>query len=300
MLHLLYILACLALMLFIVLKVKVVPFGGMAGFEVVEFHATAPTNTLGTVIPTVNPGGASGQFQVRAFKDPGIGELVTAWEFNQAVGAIRIKGPGMIDANQGIRLRSGANSIIPLITYMGGASNRIASGQIITFDIAGSAVAGQIETGLALFYYSGSDVMNQNLIDAAGLTLRRSGLIGAVEVALNPGAGGGWTGGRAFNFSFQNFKGDKNYAILGATTDVICGGIGITGPCTGGFRYAIPTDLLSKDVGANWGPYLSMARGYPAILVMKGTDAGGTIIDCIQNQTGTAVNATILVEELLD
>lgn len=273
----------------------------MFGFEVVEFHATAPTGTLGTVIPTVNPGGASGQFQIRTFnKQTGFCELVTAWEFNQAVGAIRIKAPGMHDNSQGIRLRSGANAISPLMPLGWGTKQSMQSAQIVTFDISGSAVAGQIETGLALFAYKDVDGMDQSLIDATALKLQGSGLMAGWEVACNPGATGGWSGARALNFSFQNIKADKRYAIIGATTDVICGGVGITGPATSGFRYAIPTDLVLKDIGANWGPYLSMARGYPAILVIKGADAGGTVIDVIQNQTGTAVNVTLIVEELLD
>jgi len=264
----------------------------MPAMEILHGLATAPAAVFTGV--TFSPGNSA---QVRSFPAPHKAHLLTAWTYTNAAGILRVRSPRMHDQQQGIRLRSTATNCQPLLPISFGDDQPLESQDTLTVELQGSAVGGQIENAFLLVYYEHLPGVTANLIDVNELRKRALNQVG-VEVALNPGAGGGWTGQRAINFTMDTLKAGVQYAILGATMDVNCGAIRIQGSDLGNLGVGIPGDAAAKWITSNWFQLLSVATGAPTIPVIDGSNKGSIFVDCAQLQTATAANVCLILQEL--
>lgn len=270
----------------------------MAALEVITGTVTAPG---AAPVPIAAASGNS--FTLRNFPSQDAAgkavkaHLLTCWTYTNAAAILRIRSPRMHDFNQGIRLRSANTSVLPLLPLGYGDDQVLEAQDTLTVELAGSAVAGQIETACLLVYYEMLPGVEGRFIDTAALRMRAQNQVGN-EVALNPGVAGGYSGQRAINFSFDTLKANKDYALLGMTTDVDTGVVRVYSADTGNLGVGIPGDSRNKFVTANWFPLMSAWTGVPLIPVFNAANKGSILVDTAQNQAGTAVNVTLILQEL--
>jgi hypothetical protein len=271
----------------------------MSALEGIAGIVTAPGATFTQVTNATN-----NTFTVRNYNnnnDTPRAHLITGWLYSNiasgtAGAKMRLRSALLHDQQQGIRFVAGAANG-PQIPFYSGVDQPLRSQDNIVCEVQGSAVGGQIETAHALIYYEDLPGVKARLIDP--LTLRRQGInMVGVEVALNPGAGGGWTGQRLLTYTMDTLQANTDYALIGCVTDVNCGAVRLQGADTGNLGVIMPGGVQNSFVSANFFPLISANYGFPMIPVISGSNKAAILVDCTQTQAGTAVNASLFFVEL--
>src|SRR2546430_13718166 len=113
-------------------------------WEVLTGFATAPGSTL-----TALTMGSGDSLTVRKSEKP---KLLTPWADDQTTaGALRIRSVLMHDAVQGLRLQGAVDELKPLLPI--GLFQPLQPQDVLTVEISGSAVAGDIETAVLPIHY---------------------------------------------------------------------------------------------------------------------------------------------------
>lgn len=261
-----------------------------AAFETVVGFATAPGAAFTAL--TMSSGDAlTVKNQDLAKK----AQLIEAWAFNQVAGVLRIRSTKLHDNVQGIRFTVLANLVFHLITL--GYQQRVYPQDPLIVELTGSAVGGQIESAALMFFYEDLPGTAQRLASEQDIKTRGVNTL-TVEIANNPGAAGGWSGQRAVNFSFDNFKANTDYAILGGAVDTRCAAVGVRGPDSGNLRWAFPGEPSIRHVTLEWFVRLTYMLNMPMIPVFNSANKSTTNVDVAQNQAAAAVTTTLEIVEL--
>lgn len=218
--------------------------------------------------------------------------LVSAWADNQAAGILRIKAPrGTHDNNQGIKLQVVASEVAPLL-YAPFTPMFLAQDELAV-TLSGSATAGDIESAALQFYYEDSPGTNARLIDYGKLMrCMEPGYLTTGENTLALGTVGGYSGEEALNADLDQYRGNRDYALLGASFTAECLLAGLRGPDTGGHRVAVPGNETHKHLTRNYFVDLSRAIGRPAIPVINSANKNTTLADGVQDEVGTDTTVT--------
>lgn len=253
-------------------------------------RATAPSTTL-----TALTMAAGNSLTIRNTSLQADIRMVDMWAFNNAAGIFRIRSPKLHDNVQGIRYRVVAAD--PVSLFPRGDFQRLTPQDTLIAEISGSAVGGQIEQGFAQIWYSdlpGSSSRLANWDDIKGRIVN----ILTNEVAITAGAGGGYTGAVAINTTFDLLQANTDYALLGATCDVICGAIQVVGPDFGNLGVGIPGFMANRNFVARYFKELNERLGVPTIPVFNSANKGGTQVAVVQNQAAAAVNVNLVIAQL--
>jgi hypothetical protein len=222
-------------------------------------------------------------------------QLLEAWAFNQVAGVLRVRSTKLHDNVQGIRWTVLANLVFYLQPL--GYPQRVYPQDPLIVELTGSAVGGQIETAGLMLYYEDLPGAAQRLASTDDIDRRGVNIV-TVEIATNPGAAGGWSGQRAINFSFDNFKANTDYAILGFLVDTRCAAVGIRGPDSSNLRWGGPAEPSIRDVTCDWFSRLTENFQMPMIPVFNSANKATTNIDVAQNQAAAAVTVSLNIVEL--
>jgi len=266
-------------------------------FEVIGGQATAPGATLTAL--TMNAGDSA---TVKNADLSSFVGLLGTWARNQAAGIWRIRSPKLHDNVQGIRYRIPATD--PTQLWVAGAVQRLTPQDNLILELSGSAVGGQIEQACLLNYYVDLPGQQARLIGRDELLSRTQNVL-TVEVAVTPGATGGWSGAVAINSLFDLLKANTDYAIIGYMVDAQVTAVGIRSPDFSNLRVGGPgmEAIVAGQIGARWTTarwFLELTEHYNISLipVFNSANKAATLVDVMQNQTGTTVNVTLCVHEL--
>lgn len=221
--------------------------------------------------------------------------LLSTWVFNNAAGIWRIRSPKLHDNVQGLRYRITATD--PISEWIPGSFQKLVAQDNLTLELSGSAVGGQIEQAQMLIYYSDLPGNAARLITIAEFNQRVVNMW-TTEVAIAPGVAGGYSGQVAINSTFDNFKANTDYAILGYTVDVACAAVRITSPDFSNLGVGGPGNVTSRQLTARWFYHLTEQFNMGLIPVFNAANKSGTLVDVVQNQAGAAVNVTVILAEL--
>jgi hypothetical protein len=221
--------------------------------------------------------------------------LLAAWVNAFGVGVLRIKSPRLHDNVQGVRLNTLA--ALPLPLWPLSLAQKLVPQDTLTEDLSGSATGGKIETAFNLIYYPDCPGVAARLASPADVFARMANIVG-VEIDCNPGAGGGWTGARALNYSYDVLKANTDYALLGYIPSVNCGAVRFTGVDTGNVGVAGPGSVTAPQLTTRWFVELSDRFGLPLIPILNSANRAGISVDVSQDQAATAVNVTAILAEI--
>lgn len=267
---------------------------GGKGMEVISGSVTAPGATF------TNWNVATGNsLQIRSADVNSRVLLLSAWGWNQVAGVLRVRSPRLHDFQQGIRMRTPVNLVIPNYPSYGEDSvmQTLVPQDTLTVEQTGSAVAGQIETGSLLVWYDSLPGINGRFIDSPTLQKGGVNIIGQ-EVSITTGVAGGYSGQVTINSTFDNFKANTDYALLGICTDVRCCTIRVQGVDTGNLGVGVPGEMTIRDVQANWFIRLSDTFNTPMIPVFNSANKNAILVDAVAQQVAVTVVATLLMVEL--
>jgi hypothetical protein len=221
--------------------------------------------------------------------------LLQIWSDHQVAGIVRVRSPKFHDNVDAIRFRALIGELSPQIPF--GAKQALFPQDVLTVELSGSAVAGDIESVVLQVYYPDLPGQNARLLDWAGVQGRMVNLIGQ-RIAMTIGSTAGYNGARAINADTDLLKANTDYALLGATTDVETAAITVKGPDTGNVRVAVPGEPGLIHHCNYWFKRLSVATGFPVIPVINSANKGGTQVEVVGDENGGTANVTLWLAEL--
>lgn len=249
------------------------------------------TNAGATITAlTANTGDS---FTVRSFPFGSNAYVDNVWSQEATAGVVRIRSPRLHDVAQGIRERVIVTNPRPLMPYE--ARQPLYPQDVLTFELSG----GGAETDVAsmLHYYEDLPGIDARLASWPDVLARIVNIAGAEVQATTSATAAQYGGTVALNATFDNWKRNVDYAILGYLTDTTVCTIGITGPDTGQIRVGGP-GTTEAIVTADWFVENAKATNAPYIPIINAANVAATLLDVTGTTTSTTVNVTVIVAEL--
>jgi hypothetical protein len=252
--------------------------------ELVSFAATAP-----------GAGGAAAaaltgdSLVIKNSKGPA--QIVALWASFQADGFLQLITPTQHDTTRGFRQVVEAANVDNLLP--GGVSLEVQPQELMSITIAGSNTAGDVETGCALIHYKDLPGVNAREIKWAELT-RRVECLTTVQMTIT-GAAAGYTGAELINAESDLLRANRDYAVLGISTNIPCVALTLTGPDTGYTRTAVPGQASDADIGRDW--FCAQARAFdiPMIPVINSGNKNSTTVGIVQNENNVSPQIAIVL-----
>ncbi|OLB84957.1 MAG: hypothetical protein AUI15_33850 [Actinobacteria bacterium 13_2_20CM_2_66_6] len=216
--------------------------------------------------------------------------LLNFWTDNQVAGSVRIRSPKFHDNVDAIRARTQIGVLKPLLPM--GAPQRLYPQDTEIVELAGSAVAGDIESVVQLIYYEdlpGQAGRFQTWDQIAG---KLKHIVGC-RLAITLGSTAGYNGARAINADVDLLQANQDYAVLGMTTETETAAICLRGPDTGNLRVSVPGEPDLTEDTMWWFRLLSWHYGLPLIPVINSANKGATLIDCVNDENAGTANIVV-------
>jgi hypothetical protein len=216
--------------------------------------------------------------------------LVQFWTDNQVAGQVRIRSPKFHDNVDAIRARTQIGVLKGLMPM--GAMQRLYPQDTEIVELAGSAVAGDIESVVQQIYYADLPGQSARLFSWDQIQPKIRHILG-VRLAITLGTTAGYNGARALNADVDLLQANQDYAVLGMTTDAEAAAICLRGPDTGNLRVSVPGEPDLVEDTAWWFKLLSEWTGLKLIPVINSANKGATLIDAVNDENGGTANVTI-------
>ena len=254
------------------------------GLQVISGFVTAPSTTF-----TAWTMGAGDSLSVRNTPEGNEIRLLNMWADNQAAGILRVRSALLHDNVQGIDAGVVASEVYPLLPD---SRNQLLKPQdLLIVEQTGSAVAGDIESGSLLLYYAELPGADARLATWPQIESRIESYM-LVQNTLALGTAGGYSGEEAINAEMDQWKANRDYALLGYLVSAECTTVGWRGPDTGNLRVGGPGNETNRNLTRNWFKELSMATGLPCIPIINAANKAATLIDGVQDENGTDATVT--------
>jgi hypothetical protein len=195
-------------------------------------------------------------FQIRNMAPNVQAQLLQVWADHQVAGIVRVRSPKFHDNVDGIRFRAAIGNLDPQIPW--GAPQPLYPQDVLTGELSGSAVAGDIESVVLSIYYPDLPGTNARLWTWDQVKAKYKNLVGQ-RIAMTIGSTAGYNGARAINADTDLLKANTDYALLGATSDVETAAITVKGPDTGNLRVGLPARTALIHHVNYWFKRLSVA-----------------------------------------
>jgi hypothetical protein len=261
--------------------------------EVFTGNVTFSNNVLVAMAPAA---GDPASFTVRKSESP---KLLSAWaSFVVATGLLRIRSTLFHDNTQGLREQIQA-AASPIPKFTPGIYQPLQSQDGLIVEAQDADAAGNIEVAGLWIHYDNLPGSQGRFIDENALKTHAVQLFDD-EVDLTPGVGGGYTGSKSVNGSFDLFKAETDYGLIGSLYSTVpnAGHIGFKGGDTGQLRCPIPALVGFDDMITRY--YIWYGREFvlPLIPIMNAANKASTFVDSASSQAGTAYNVTLKMLQL--
>jgi hypothetical protein len=250
--------------------------------ETITFSATAP--------------GAAGATATAATGDSlviknsnGAAEIIAIWGDNQGAGFHQLTFPSGHDTSRGFRYNVPIAEPDNRLTL--GLGMKVEPQETITATIAGSGTAGDVEIGMMLVHYGTLPGVTSRMITYAELE-RRAHKYTTISATLS-GTAAGYTGTELVTAESDLLQANRDYALMGITTNTGCAGVWLAGPDTGYQRVSVPGNELDSQHMQEWFPTLSRAFDRALIPVINSGNKSATNIGFVQNENNVSPLVTL-------
>lgn len=259
-----------------------------AAMEILSGYVTAPSTTETALTMSTGDSLTLRNSNGRVF-------LLNAWAKSQTAGILKLTSPRMHDAIQGLRMYTVASEVDPLLPME--FPQVLYPQDTLTAVMTGSATSGDIEIGCLLLYYEDLPGAQARFINPDTLKQRMKNLF-TVQYSIALGTAGVWSGSAAINTTYDQFKADTDYALLGYLVSAECGAVGWKGADVANVRIGGPGNENDKDITRDWFVRLSRMTGLPLIPVFNAANKSGILVDGVQDENGTDSVLTSIFAEL--
>lgn len=256
--------------------------------QIIAGRVTNPGTTITAL--TVNSGDS---FSVQNFPPSAECLLDQMWAREATPGVFRIRSPRMHDASQGIRQQVGDTA--PRLLLPDAASQRLYPSDALTVELSGGAA--ETDNAFYLNYYTDLPGVAARLASWAEIQPRILDIAGLEIDTTTSATAGQWSAGTALNASFDVFKANTDYAVLGYTVATACGAVGFSGVDTGNVRIGGPGGLdhiQTREIFVKW----AHDTGRPYIPIINSNNKAVTNLFVCDPATSTAINVTLTLAQL--
>lgn len=215
--------------------------------------------------------------------------LISMWADNQSAGQLRIRSALLHDNVIGMTATSVASEVRPLIPM--GVKQPLKPQDLLIAEQTGSAVGGDIESGSLLVYYNSLPGANARLATWDQIRNRVTELMYSYQT-LSLGTAGGYSGAAAVTTTVDQWKANRDYALLGYLVSAECVTVGWYGPDTSNLRVGGPGNDSDNDITHDWFVKMSIRTGLPTIPIINAANKAATYQDGAQDENGTDVQVT--------
>jgi hypothetical protein len=209
--------------------------------------------------------------------------LLNCWTDVQVAGTVRIRSGKWHDDVNGLRIKTFISDLQPLLPF--GVRQPIYSGDTLHVDLAGSAVAGDIEYVCLLLWFEELSAQAANLITYEQF-IARAGNYMSSENTIATGTTAAWTGPEAINADNDNFHARSSYALVGYLVDTECAAVSWSGNDTANVRTGGPGTETEREITARWFLHMARATGLPCIPVITADNKAATVVATLQDENG--------------
>lgn len=217
------------------------------------------------------------------------------WVDQQVAGSAQIVAPSFNDTTRGYRLATGIAQ--PRNRFPLESVQLLMPQELIVASMAGSAVAGDIESLCLSIWYEDVPGLSGRFIMPAELEARAIRAV-TVTATLATGTAGGWSGAEAITAESDLLRANTDYAVLGIETTVEAAAIGIRAPDWGNVRCGVPGDPLWNYEAGSWFVTQSKRTGLPHIPVFNSGNKNAVMLDALQDENGADPIVTVHLVEL--
>lgn len=255
--------------------------------EIITGKATNPASYTAVTMATGDSA------TVRNFPNPDTAYFLNAWALGATKGNIRVRSPRMHDNVQGIKASFAAATPVPVFDER--MCELLYAQDSLTIEIQDAGT----ETDMLsmLMFYKDLPGTNARLYNWAEVRPRVVHVMGT-EVDITTGStAGDYGGATAINATFDQFKANTDYAILGYVTDTAMLSVGVRSADFGNLRVGGPGTNNKIDT-RNWFTRLADTTNLPTVPVFNAANKSNTLVDVVHNATGTSVTVTLLCAQL--
>jgi hypothetical protein len=230
---------------------------------------------------------------VRNFPTPGTAKFLQTWALGATKGNLRVRSARLHDNVQGIKASFAAAA--PNVLLDEHFVQNLYAQDNLTIEIIDAGT----ETDMLsmLMYYSDLPGTDARLYTWDEIAPRVIDYMGTEVDITTGGTAGDYGGATAINATFDQFKANQDYAILGYVTDTAMCSVGIRSADFGNLRVGGP-GTNAKIETRNWFTRLSDVYRMPCIPVFNAANKSNTLVDVVHNATSTAVTVTLLCAHL--
>lgn len=221
--------------------------------------------------------------QIPSFADGKKAMILQFWTDVQVAGTARIRSGKFHDNTNGIRKDTIISELNPAMPF--GWGQPIYPGDLLTIELAGSAVAGDIEYVVMLQWFESLSAQQATFV-APDVLMPKIINYSYVENTIATGATTAWAGSEGINAETDQFHAGRNYALLGYCVDTEVPAIAWRGPDTANLRVGGPGLDQDQIISNDWFVRLSRAFNKPLIPVFQANNKAATMIDTLQDENG--------------
>ena len=217
--------------------------------------------------------------------------VLAAWNQNQADGWMQIVKPSGHDTTRGFRQVVDASNIMNLLAA--GTALEVQPQELLSCSIAGSATAGDVENMMLQVLYDDLPGVSGRFVTFDELMNRgEMGKLNTIQATLT-GAAAGYTGSELITAESDLLQANRDYAVLGITTNVPVGAVFIIGPDTAYQKAAVPGGVSEADYGRDW--FCSLARAFDEALipVINSGNKNSTYFGFVQNENNVSPQVSL-------
>lgn len=261
----------------------------MAGaLQVITGQATNPGTTATAL--TANTGDT---FTVRNAAHGTSVSLVDAWAFTTTNLLFRYRSPLLHDQAQNARMQPVASKSYPLMNGYGVQPLQPQDPLIV--ELTGGTA--EVDAASLLIYYDNLPGLSARLFDLADILPSIANLFTVEVDVTSSGTSCNYSATVALSGSFDTFKRNVDYAILGYECATEGLTVGVTGTDTGNFRVGGPL-TAAPWITRNWYVELSRRLNKPCIPVINSANVGATNVDVAAQATSTVYKVAFHLAQL--
>lgn len=233
--------------------------------------------------------------QVPSFTEGKRAMILQFWTDVQVAGTARIRSGKFHDNTNGIRKDTIVSELNPAMPW--GYGQTIQPGDLLTVELAGSAVAGDIEYVVMLMWFESLSAQQATFTTPENVKAKVINY-SYVENTIATGATAAWAGAEAINAEIDQFHANRNYALVGYCVDTEVPAIAWRGPDTANVRVGGPGLDADQVLSNDWFSRLSVAFNKPLIPVIQANNKAATMIDSLQDENGADTTVISIYAEL--
>lgn len=214
--------------------------------------------------------------------------LGPVWGFQSAAADDSIFSPRMHDDVHGLQWRQQASLVTPT-TDEGLWAPMYSQDVPVVQSVYGAAPGSTVAEGIGYnVYYSDLPGIAGNYMSWAQVAPLIKTYYGVKVSATSSATAGAYGAGVAINSTYDNFKANQPYALIGYLVSVACTNVGVQGSDTGNLIYGGP-GAADPIVTRSWFRRMEQITGQPSIPVINSANKQGTNVYVSHTSASTTV-----------